>query len=170
MSPPSNQPKPHLLAWNPSPYTAIPNPQSDISLPESSHSQTPPHKLRTTLPFLLHLLFFTTYSTLFFTSQRQTNNLNPLGIPYTQKIFEVNTSLKHSSANLYAGDPSEELEAAWQKLLKNSNIRIPESEIKKLGRLDQSVRFTDGSGYFAQMSVYHHLHCIVLLPLLLPLL
>ncbi|KAH9214068.1 hypothetical protein DL95DRAFT_277392, partial [Leptodontidium sp. 2 PMI_412] len=60
----------------------------------------------------------------------------------------------------YTGEPSEELEIAWHKLLQNANIRVPEVEIKRLDRLENSVRFTDGSGYFGQMTVFHHLHCI----------
>ncbi|KAH7310929.1 hypothetical protein BKA65DRAFT_542990 [Rhexocercosporidium sp. MPI-PUGE-AT-0058] len=40
----------------------------------------------------------------------------------------------------------------------HANIRVPESEIKRLDRMENSVRFTDGSG---QMTVFHHLHCIV---------
>ena len=43
----------------------------------------------------------------------------------------------------------------------DANIRVPEVEIKRLDRLENSVRFTDGSGYFGQMTVFHHLHCIV---------
>ncbi|CAG8981218.1 hypothetical protein HYALB_00012547 [Hymenoscyphus albidus] len=180
MSPPPNPTKTHLLEWKSSPYTAIPASESHISIPESSHSQKQPYKFRNAIPFLLHFLFFTTYTTIFFASQRNSNRLDPLGIPYEQKIFEVSTSLNTSSARLYAGEPSEELEAAWGELLKSilpppfflkeskhtdvknqdANIRIPEAEIRKLGRLDQAVRFTDGSGYFAQMTVYHHLHCI----------
>jgi hypothetical protein len=33
--------------------------------------------------------------------------------------------------------------------------------MRQLGRADQGVRFTDGSGYLGTLSVYHSLHCIV---------
>jgi hypothetical protein len=41
------------------------------------------------------------------------------------------------------------------------NIRVPLDEMRRLGREDQGVRFTDDSGYFGSLAVYHSLHCIV---------
>ncbi|KAG4417693.1 hypothetical protein IFR04_009196 [Cadophora malorum] len=77
-----------------------------------------------------------------------------------QKVFEVNPHLNQSTARIYTGVPSDELEEAWHKLMRYANIRVPEKDIKRLDRMDNSVRFTDGSGYFGQMTVFHHLHCI----------
>ena len=37
---------------------------------------------------------------------------------YTPRVFEVNPDLVESSAWLYAGKPRQELEDAWQQLLK----------------------------------------------------
>jgi len=99
-------------------------------------------------------------------------------VRYEQRVFEVNPKLADSSARIYAGQPSPELDDAWNYLLqciipsswrrgKNSNdiadtsIRVPLNEMIRLGREDQGVRFTDGSGYFGSLAVYHSLHCIV---------
>lgn len=99
-------------------------------------------------------------------------------VRYEQRVFEVNPKLADSSARIYAGQPSPELDDAWDYLLqciipsswhrdKNSNdtadtsIRVPLDEMIRLGREDQGVRFTDGSGYFGSLAVYHSLHCVV---------
>ena len=99
-------------------------------------------------------------------------------VRYEERVFEVNPKLADSSARIYAGQPSPELDDAWNYLLRciipssqrrdgNSNdiadtsIRVPLDEMIRLGREDQGVRFTDGSGYFGSLAVYHSLHCVV---------
>ncbi|PVH87710.1 hypothetical protein DL98DRAFT_581719 [Cadophora sp. DSE1049] len=106
----------------------------------------------------MHGLLISIYTAVFLTSLRP--HENTLGIPNKEVIFEVNPALNKSIARIYAGEPSDELDTAWHKLMRYANIAIPEQEIRRLDRLDESVRFTDGSGYFGQMTVYHHLHCI----------
>ncbi|KAH6964839.1 hypothetical protein EDB82DRAFT_285889 [Fusarium venenatum] len=64
---------------------------------------------------------------------------------------------KHS---VYVGKPSYELDKAWRKVLKNSNIRITEEEIMQFpGLKEQAIELPD-RGYFATPNVYHNLHCI----------
>lgn len=41
-----------------------------------------------------------------------------------------------------------------------SDVRIPESEVERLGREYQGVHFTDG-GYYGMLTVHHNLHCLV---------
>ena len=45
-------------------------------------------------------------------------------------------------------------------LLTGSQIRVPEEEVRRLGREYQSVHFPDG-GYFGMLTVHHNLHCLV---------
>ena len=98
---------------------------------------------------------------------------------YTPRVFEVNPDLVESSAWLYAGQPRQELEDAWQQLLKrkpfifpltvvkclkwrtDSVVSFSHEEVSILGKENETVRFTDGSGYLGQLAVYHNLHCIV---------
>lgn len=139
-------------------------------------------------PHLLHGFLIILYTSLFIVAYNKagsaSNDVDELGIPYVKKVFEVNPALNESVARIYTGEPSGELDAAWERLLQcmwalavyisflskqilmsvDSNIRIPEVEIRRLGRLDETVRFTDGSGYFGQMTMFHHLHCIVSRP------
>jgi hypothetical protein len=67
-----------------------------------------------------------------------------------------------SQAWLFAGRPRPELEAAWDGLLKNADIRVTPAEMQGLfpERIEESMRFTDGSGYYTQMAVHHNLHCL----------
>ncbi|KAJ5203807.1 Major facilitator superfamily domain general substrate transporter [Penicillium cinerascens] len=58
----------------------------------------------------------------------------------------------------YIGDPRPELEVAWHELVSNNNLRFTKSEIEKLGK--DAIELADGSGYFGQVMVYHHLHCL----------
>ncbi|KAF2457888.1 hypothetical protein BDY21DRAFT_18614 [Lineolata rhizophorae] len=122
---------------------------------------SPRAKFLKLLPYLVHIILITVYSSIFLVLWRRgTTDQDALGIPWVQKVYEMNPKLNESTARLYLGAPTEELDESWSSLLQYSNIRISEEEIRHLDRLDQSVRFTDGSGYFAQMTVYHHLHCI----------
>lgn len=43
----------------------------------------------------------------------------------------------------------------------DSVVKFSEEEMKTLGRVDEGVRFTDGSGYMGELAVYHNLHCVV---------
>lgn len=61
--------------------------------------------------------------------------------------------------NPYRGDPRPELDKAWRDLLENNNIRISKEELVKMNKT--ALELYDGSGYYGQMSVYHHLHCLV---------
>ncbi|KAH6683989.1 hypothetical protein B0J14DRAFT_693270 [Halenospora varia] len=144
-------------SYSPTPSTEIEDEDLyDLEIPKFPR----PSLFRRLTPFLLHCLLIFIYSAAFLLAWRQRSTTDSLGIPFVDNVFEVNPALNKSIARKYAGEPSDELENAWMGLLKNANIRVPEAEIRKLDRLDQSVRFTDGSGYFAQMTVYHHLHCI----------
>ena len=61
----------------------------------------------------------------------------------------------------YRGEPRPELDKAWHDLIRNDNIRLTKEELHKLNKT--ALELNDGSGYYGQMSVFHHLHCLVCL-------
>ncbi|ESZ94410.1 hypothetical protein SBOR_5203 [Sclerotinia borealis F-4128] len=72
-----------------------------------------------------------------------------------EKVFYNGTLF---AGSLYKGDPRPELDLAWHNLVKNNNLRISKEELEKLDRT--ALPLADGSGYYAQLNVYHHLHCL----------
>ncbi|KAF2717511.1 hypothetical protein K431DRAFT_315697 [Polychaeton citri CBS 116435] len=60
--------------------------------------------------------------------------------------------------NPYKGEPRPELDQAWSHLIRNLNIRLSKEELDKLNR--SAIELHDGSGYHAELSVYHHIHCL----------
>ncbi|KAH7390059.1 hypothetical protein BKA64DRAFT_757038 [Cadophora sp. MPI-SDFR-AT-0126] len=160
MAPFGSQNKVDKVVWKASSYTPLSTSDSETGTALGPEIRSSISKAQRLLPWILHILLILTYTAIYILSfQRNTNN-DSLGIPYVQKVFEVNPHLNKSTARIYTGAPSDELEAAWHKLMRYANIRVPESEIRRLDRMENSVRFTDGSGYFGQMTVFHHLHCI----------
>ena len=67
--------------------------------------------------------------------------------------------------NVYKGSPTPESDKAWSDLVKNSNIRVDEHTLRKIHRT--ALELSDGSGYYAGLSVHHHLHCLVCMHLIL---
>ena len=41
----------------------------------------------------------------------------------------------------------------------DANIRVSEDTLKRIGH--KSIPFTDGNGYYAELGVFHELHCLV---------
>ncbi|KAI2768967.1 hypothetical protein F4815DRAFT_489823 [Daldinia loculata] len=80
--------------------------------------------------------------------------------PATSSISYERTKLWRSieSGNVYTGEPREELDKAWSELVKPMAIKISAHELAQLG--EKSIAFKDGSGYLAEMAVFHELHCI----------
>ncbi|KAI0183598.1 hypothetical protein EV127DRAFT_486944 [Xylaria flabelliformis] len=80
--------------------------------------------------------------------------------PATQSISYKKVELFRSieDGNIYTGEPREELDKAWSELIKPMAIKITAQELALLGK--SSIAFNDGSGYLAEMAVFHELHCI----------
>lgn len=170
-----------LLGKDPHHYTSAPTSDTDDeSVPDhSDHLLSQRNSLcKRSFPYIIHFLLILSYSLIFAISWSRNAPRDSLGIPYVDTVFEVNPKLNRSIARIYTGPPSDDLDEAWDNLLQcqtirhrkdysltdmdsDANVRVPEQTIRDLDRLDQAVRFTDGSGYFAQMTAYHHLHCIV---------
>ncbi|KAI3323800.1 hypothetical protein HD806DRAFT_495631 [Xylariaceae sp. AK1471] len=60
--------------------------------------------------------------------------------------------------NVFTGEPSKELDEAWRELVKPMAVKISAEELSQLGA--SSIALKDGSGYIAEMAVFHELHCI----------
>ncbi|KAI0137816.1 tat pathway signal sequence [Hypoxylon sp. NC0597] len=61
--------------------------------------------------------------------------------------------------NVYRGTPREELHAAWSELLQYHNIRVPQSDLRKINRTSLPLN-DEGGGYLVTLEVYHQLHCL----------
>ena len=60
---------------------------------------------------------------------------------------------------IYNGEPSPELDEAWDHLFDYNNIRVSKEELDRMNRT--SVQLSDGSGdYLAALDVMHHIHCL----------
>ncbi|KAI3331419.1 hypothetical protein HD806DRAFT_477306 [Xylariaceae sp. AK1471] len=75
-------------------------------------------------------------------------------IEYGTRVFDEIDDL-----DLYFGKPSSELDAKWKELLKYQWLQIPESDMKRLGRVEEGIRLP-GGGYFGTLAVFHDLHCL----------
>lgn len=83
-------------------------------------------------------------------------------------------------SNVYTGSPRPVFDEAWARVIERksrgfcqhrmfsrSDCSIPAMTVKitneEFEQLDEerSIKFADGSGYIAEPSVYHELHCIV---------
>ncbi|RAL62102.1 hypothetical protein DID88_002588 [Monilinia fructigena] len=111
-----------------------------------------------------HSFIFATYTVGLFASQRLfRQRAGPSTLVYTpaaevlqyEKTFYNGTLF---TEGLYTGDPRPELDLAWHNLVKNNNPRISKEELDKLDRT--SLPLADGSVYYGQLNVYHHLHCL----------
>jgi hypothetical protein len=80
--------------------------------------------------------------------------------------------------NPYTGAPRPEFDEAWRKIIErmyyhalttsfltNRNaamtLKVSKEELDQFSEGDSTVKFKDGSGYLAEMTVYHELHCVV---------
>lgn len=126
---------------------------------------------RSSLPFyLFHLLLLALYTGIFLASwaklpvQKNCHDdfiFSPVRevISWKLRPMDNNDNVKSQ----YTGFPTSEIDAAWGKLLKNSNIRISEETINKMNR--STIKLQDGSGmYGAGLQVHHHIHCLVSIP------
>lgn len=80
-------------------------------------------------------------------------------IKYETQVFDHSQVFFNYTPKPFSGVPSPEKEAAWDSLLKNFNLRLTESEMRSLGKMDDNLPLPDG-GYFGSLTVFHQLHCI----------
>ncbi len=61
--------------------------------------------------------------------------------------------------NIFTGEPRSEHDAAWRKLIEPMTTKISNEDYAQ-ANIGDTLRFGDSSGYVAELSVYHELHCI----------
>lgn len=59
----------------------------------------------------------------------------------------------------YSGNPSPDVDHAWNQLTSGFNLRVPKRTLDRLNRT--SIPLSDGSGYIAGWDTTHQLHCLV---------
>ncbi|KAI0543947.1 hypothetical protein F4679DRAFT_566706 [Xylaria curta] len=66
----------------------------------------------------------------------------------------------HSSSvpSPFMGKPRPQLDQAWSNLLRYSNIRLSEDELRQMNKT--SIALRDGSGYIGYLESIHMLHCV----------
>lgn len=141
------------------------------------------------IPWLIHLLVFTTYTTIFILLWDYSHYASCPGVDNREFSHAYSESgIDHSSvhclqgtlgpasealrwevrtfqnqleaSNPYKGPPRPELEEAWHNLLHPSAaIRVSKEALDRINRT--SVELLDGSGYMVALDVYHQLHCLV---------
>ena len=80
-------------------------------------------------------------------------SIHGLAIAYAPMVFRNLTN------NRYAGEPSKELDAAWNDLMAPMHIRVTAEELQQDNQ--ESVQLKEGGGYLGWLGVFHELHCIV---------
>jgi len=79
--------------------------------------------------------------------------------PAVKAIEYIQTTRDIDSPNPFKGNPSMEVDHAWEELLHGYNIRVQPKVLHEMGR--QSVALADGSGdYWGILASYHNLHCL----------
>ncbi|KAG0648153.1 hypothetical protein D0Z07_5820 [Hyphodiscus hymeniophilus] len=145
-------------------------------------------RILTCHPVLFHLILAALYSTLFLIVLYRSSTISNRSVAPGSDVWiapaEDSVSLEAKSLdvrinktfNIYNGDPSPQLDDAWDllfhrqkpcypvrlctsSLCPDANIRVSQAEIDQLGR--SSIELRDGSGdYFGTLDVYHQLHCL----------
>ncbi|KAK0621567.1 hypothetical protein B0T17DRAFT_534429 [Bombardia bombarda] len=62
--------------------------------------------------------------------------------------------------NPYTGSPRPEFDKAWRDLIAPMTIKVSGEELARFSEGDKTIAFKDGSGYIAEMAMYHELHCV----------
>ncbi|KAF2684868.1 hypothetical protein K458DRAFT_366310 [Lentithecium fluviatile CBS 122367] len=144
---------------------------TNVNLPAGSKSRL--RKLALRLSFLLLVLVTVLSNTIWWAKYRaMTRNscVRPQLI-YCKQMPPAKHAIEYERRtlwrsiepdNVYAGDPRDdptrEHDAAWRQLVKPMAMKLSTEEIAQLG--EPSIAFKDGSGYLAEMAVFHELHCI----------
>ncbi|KAJ8132571.1 hypothetical protein O1611_g1052 [Lasiodiplodia mahajangana] len=60
----------------------------------------------------------------------------------------------------FNGEPSPELDEAWDDLLYAINVRLTEDELRRVGLNITNRVQVNGGDYLGSIGIYHHLHCL----------
>ncbi|KAI8950686.1 hypothetical protein F4801DRAFT_548030 [Xylaria longipes] len=62
--------------------------------------------------------------------------------------------------NPFTGKPRPDFDKAWHEIVAPITIKVSGSELERFSEGDSTIAFKDGSGYIAELGVYHELHCV----------
>lgn len=62
--------------------------------------------------------------------------------------------------NPFTGKPRPEFDQAWRDIIAPITIKVSGEELVRFSEGDSTIAFKDGSGYIAEMGMYHELHCV----------
>ncbi|KUJ08401.1 uncharacterized protein LY89DRAFT_676821 [Mollisia scopiformis] len=72
--------------------------------------------------------------------------------------YEKRRLVTEIDANVFSGPPRPAHDEAWAHLIEPIAIKISKQQLDLIG--EDSIEFADKSGYLAETSLYHELHCI----------
>lgn len=121
-----------------------------INNTSSSSSAPPPRK-----PHHPHTIHHIISSTSLTSSIQPTAAISNLALSYTTSLFQ------NLSQSPFAGKPSPEIDAAWEDLLAPMHIRVTATELRRTNQESVALTEEEGGGYLAWLGVFHELHCIV---------
>ncbi|KAI2863428.1 hypothetical protein CBS147343_2015 [Aspergillus niger] len=75
-------------------------------------------------------------------------------------IYRHDGDLNPHKTNNFSGPPRPELEEAWDRLMKNADIKVSHAELGEFAGDDSVIKLSDGSGYYVTVSAFHGLHCV----------
>ncbi|KAJ3474801.1 hypothetical protein NLG97_g9689 [Lecanicillium saksenae] len=115
------------------------------------------------IPLWVHGILFSLYSLAFlllvFLGRPQSKPETHLPLPSREGlIWEDRKFPTNIVDNPFTGEPREELDEAWHKMLQNDNILVPTDYLEEKGL--HTVYTKDGKYGVASLSVYHSLHCL----------
>lgn len=73
--------------------------------------------------------------------------------------YETKSFMNLFDENRYTGDPSPNVDSAWENILRRMHIRVTTAELAH--RNQTSISLPEGGGHLAWLEVFHELHCIV---------
>lgn len=139
---------------------------SDDGLLSQEASSFDKHKHRKSRsPYLVHIAAFFLYTIIFLLAvgvliTRPDHGPNLIYSParsavsFERRVFDGSFVIE----NPFTGKPRPELDAAWHDLLQNANIRVSKETLDRVN--GSSIAFSDGDGYYAQLGMFHELHCL----------
>lgn len=73
--------------------------------------------------------------------------------------FKPRTYRNLTDHNPYTGPPSAQVDAAWDALLGDMNLRVSATELAQDHQ--ESVALPEGGGHLAWLGAMHEIHCVV---------
>ncbi|KAJ5632708.1 hypothetical protein N7490_009047 [Penicillium lividum] len=108
------------------------------------------------IPVSIHLAIFTVQ--LWFLIWPSLSHTTPPSTPMMKWQDQIiDSTVYHPSP--YSGNPSPDIDHAWNQLTSGFNLRVPKSTLDRLNRT--SIPLSDGSGYIAGWDATHQLHCLL---------